>query len=254
MGSVLELRPKFAPGMITALIRMEGHPFGLIANNPMFLAGAIDAPCADKAARVPSALRRVRSQHRFALRHAGVHGNGGRGELGLACAANLTHVRSQRHDAKAAMFTVVLRKGYGLGAQAMAGGSFHAPFFIVSWPTGEFGGMGLEGAVRLGSARFEGEPTLDAREALFKREGRAVLCARQGDQHGGLSGDRRRHRSGGHAALADARAEIPAAAPQRYAEAFSRYVVAKVREACADDRNSQVSSSRCGDRRGFRAR
>jgi acetyl-CoA carboxylase carboxyltransferase component len=43
-----------------------------------------------------------------------------------------------------------LRKGYGLGAQAMAGGHFHAPFFTVAWPTGEFGGMGIEGAVRLG--------------------------------------------------------------------------------------------------------
>ena len=47
-------------------------------------------------------------------------------------------------------FTIVLRKGYGLGAQAMAGGSFKAPLFPSSWPTGEFGGMGLEGAVKLG--------------------------------------------------------------------------------------------------------
>src|SRR5205814_8019686 len=46
--------------------------------------------------------------------------------------------------------TIILRKGYGLGAQAMAGGSFKAPLFTVSWPTGEFGGMGLEGAVKLG--------------------------------------------------------------------------------------------------------
>ena len=70
-----------------------------------------------------------------------------------------------------AMFTVVLRKGYGLGAQAMAGGSFHAPFFIVSWPTGEFGGMGLEGAVRLGFRKeLEAEPTPEAREALFQKK------------------------------------------------------------------------------------
>ena len=47
----------------------------------------------------------------------------------------------------------MLRKGYGLGAQAMAGGSFKAPEFCVSWPTGEFGGMNLEGAVRLSHAR-----------------------------------------------------------------------------------------------------
>ena len=69
------------------------------------------------------------------------------------------------------IFTVVLRKGYGLGAQAMAGGSFHAPFFIVSWPTGEFGGMGLEGAVRLGFRKeLEAEPAPEAREALFKEK------------------------------------------------------------------------------------
>jgi len=68
------------------------------------------------------------------------------------------------------VFTVVLRKGYGLGAQAMAAGSFHAPFFIVSWPTGEFGGMGLEGAVRLGYRKeLEAEPTPEAREALFQK-------------------------------------------------------------------------------------
>src|SRR5258708_22933409 len=64
------------------------------------------------------------------------------------------------------LFTVVLRKGYGLGAQAMAGGSFHAPFFIVSWPTGEFGGMGLAGAVRLGSRKeLDPQPPPEAKEA-----------------------------------------------------------------------------------------
>ena len=67
-------------------------------------------------------------------------------------------------------FTIVLRKGYGLGAQAMAGGSFAAPFFTVAWPTGEFGGMGLEGAVRLGF-RKELEAAADdaERQALFER-------------------------------------------------------------------------------------
>jgi acetyl-CoA carboxylase carboxyltransferase component len=67
------------------------------------------------------------------------------------------------------IFTVVLRKGYGLGAQAMAGGSFHAPFFVISWPTGEFGGMGLEGAVRLGYRKeLEAAPTPEERDKMFK--------------------------------------------------------------------------------------
>ena len=48
------------------------------------------------------------------------------------------------------IITVVLRKAYGLGAQGMAGAGFHAPLLAVAWPTGEFGGMGLEGAVKLG--------------------------------------------------------------------------------------------------------
>jgi len=65
--------------------------------------------------------------------------------------------------------TVILRKGYGLGAQAMAGGSFHQPIFTVAWPTGELGGMGLEGAVRLGFRReldAIGDPA--EREAAFE--------------------------------------------------------------------------------------
>jgi len=60
---------------------------------------------------------------------------------------------------------VVLRKGYGLGAQAMAGGGFKAPQFTVAWPTSEFGAMGLEGAVRLGMRR-----ELDAIEDADERE------------------------------------------------------------------------------------
>ena len=75
-------------------------------------------------------------------------------------------------------FTIVLRKGYGLGAQAMAGGGFHAPFFTVAWPTGEFGGMGLEGAVRLGF-RKEMEAIADPaeREAILHGDGR-LACTR----------------------------------------------------------------------------
>ena len=75
-------------------------------------------------------------------------------------------------------FTIVLRKGYGLGAQAMAGGSFHAPLFTVAWPTGEFGGMGLEGAVKLGF-RKELEAIADPaeRQACVRRDGRAAVRA-----------------------------------------------------------------------------
>ena len=147
-GSVLELRRDFGHGMITAFVRFEGRPMGLIANNPTHLAGAIDGDGADKASRfmqlcdafgipilslcdTPGFMVGPDAEKTALVRHV---------SRMFVTAGSIT----------VPMFTVVLRKGYGLGAQGMAGGSFHAPFFTVSWPTGEFGGMGLEGAVRLG--------------------------------------------------------------------------------------------------------
>lgn len=146
--SVLELRRGFAPGMVTALARLAGRPVGIVANNPQHLAGAIDPDGADKAARflqlcdahdlpivflcdTPGIMVGPEVEKRAMVRHAA--------RL-FVVGASLT----------VPFCTVVLRKGYGLGAQAMAGGSFHAPIFTVAWPTGEFGGMGLEGAVKLG--------------------------------------------------------------------------------------------------------
>jgi acetyl/propionyl-CoA carboxylase alpha subunit len=167
-GSVLELRPEFAPGMITALIRIEGKPFGLIANNPMHLAGAIDGPCADKAARF------LQLCDAFGLPIVSLCDTPGFMVGPEAEKTALVRRVSRMFVVGGALsvpvFTIVLRKGYGLGAQAMAGGSFHAPFFIVSWPTGEFGGMGLEGAVRLGYRKeLEAQPNEEAKEALFKQ-------------------------------------------------------------------------------------
>ncbi len=210
-GSVLELRPEFAPGMITALVRIEGQPFGLIANNPVHLAGAIDGPCADKAARF------LQLCDAFGIAIVSLCDTPGFMVGPEAEKTSLVRRVSRMFVVAGTMsvpiFTVVLRKGYGLGAQGMAGGSFHAPFFIVSWPTGEFGGMGLEGAVRLGY-RKELEAQADAGSArgIVQEDGRAILCARQGDQHGSLSGDRRCDRSGGYAALDHARASLAAGA------------------------------------------
>ncbi len=147
-GSILELKRDFGPGMVTALIRIEGRPIGLVANNPTHLAGAVDSDGADKAARfmqicdafdipilclcdTPGNMVGPEAEKTALVRHC--------------CRLYVTGA-----SVTVPMFTVVLRKSYGLGAQAMAAGSFHAPFFAVSWPTGEFGGMGLEGAVKLG--------------------------------------------------------------------------------------------------------
>jgi acetyl-CoA carboxylase carboxyltransferase component/biotin carboxyl carrier protein len=167
-GSVLELRAEFGPGMLTAFIRIEGEPFGLIGNNPMHLAGAIDGPCADKAARF------MQLCDAFGLPIISLCDTPGFMVGPEAEKHSLVRRVSRMFIIGGALsvplFTVVLRKGYGLGAQAMAGGSFHAPFFIVSWPTGEFGGMGLEGAVRLGYRKeLDAQPTPEAKEEMFKQ-------------------------------------------------------------------------------------
>jgi acetyl-CoA carboxylase carboxyltransferase component len=154
--------------MLTAFIRIEGEPFGLIGNNPMHLAGAIDGPCADKAARF------MQLCDAFGLPIISLCDTPGFMVGPEAEKHSLVRRVSRMFVIGGALsvplFTVVLRKGYGLGAQAMAGGSFHAPFFIVSWPTGEFGGMGLEGAVRLGYRKeLDAQPTPEAKEEMFKQ-------------------------------------------------------------------------------------
>jgi len=146
-ASVLELRPRYGVGMITALVRIEGRPLGLIANNPAHLGGAIDAEAADKAARF------MQLCDAFDLPILSLCDTPGF-MVGPEVEKTAQVRRVCRMFVVAAsvtvpLFCVVLRKGYGLGSQAMIAGSFHAGMFTVSWPTGEFGGMGLEGAVKL---------------------------------------------------------------------------------------------------------
>ena len=167
-SSVLELRAGWGAGMVTALIRIEGRPMGLIANNPRHLGGAIDADAADKAARF---LHLCDAHDLPVLSLCDTPGFmvGPEAEK-TALVRRVCRMFVGGANLSVPFFTVVLRKGYGLGAQAMAAGCFHAPTFNVSWPTGEFGGMGLEGAVRLG---FRNELAAiadpEAREAEFRR-------------------------------------------------------------------------------------
>ncbi len=146
-GSVLELRPSFGKGMITALIRIEGRPVGVIANNSRHLGGAIDADGGDKAARF------IQLCDAFDIPIVSLCDTPGM-MVGpeIEKTAQVRHVSRMFVAAARATvpyFTIVLRKGYGLGALAMAGGSSQASFFIVAWPSAEFGAMGLEGAVKL---------------------------------------------------------------------------------------------------------
>ena len=183
----LELRRGFGAGVVTALARVEGRPLGIVANDPAHLGGAIDAPGADKAARFlqlcdafdlpvlflcdtpgfmvgPDAERTATVRHFARL---------------FVTGANLT----------VPVGTIVLRKGYGLGAQAMAAGSFKAPQFTVAWPTSEFGAMGLEGAVKLGLRREleaiedpeERERAFEAAVAAAYERGRGLNMAAYGE-------------------------------------------------------------------------
>jgi acetyl-CoA carboxylase carboxyltransferase component len=147
-GSVLELRRDFGPGMVTALVRVEGRPMGLIANNPSHLGGAIDADGADKAARFMQLCDAYDIPLLFLCDTPGIM-VGPEAEK-TALVRHVSRMFVTGASLTVPFMTIILRKGYGLGAQAMAGGSFKAPVFCVAWPTGEFGGMGLEGAVRLG--------------------------------------------------------------------------------------------------------
>jgi acetyl-CoA carboxylase carboxyltransferase component len=164
--SSLELRAGFGRGMVIVLGRIEGHPVGIVANNPMHLAGAITSDCADKAARFLQLCEAFRLPVLFLCDTPGIM-------VGPdAEATGLVRHASRLFLAGAALtvpfMTVVLRKGYGLGAQAMAGGSFRAPLMTVAWPTGEFGGMGLEGAVKLAYRKeLEAIADVEARAAQF---------------------------------------------------------------------------------------
>jgi acetyl-CoA carboxylase carboxyltransferase component len=148
VGTVLELRAGFGAGMVTALVRVEGRPIGVVANNPTHLGGAIDADGADKAARFLQLCDAFDLPVVFLCDTPGIMVGPDAEATGLVRHAARLFVTGA--NLTVPFGTVILRKGYGLGAQAMAGGSFKAPLFCVAWPTGEVGGMGLEGAVRLG--------------------------------------------------------------------------------------------------------
>jgi acetyl/propionyl-CoA carboxylase alpha subunit/acetyl-CoA carboxylase carboxyltransferase component len=185
VDSVLELRCQFGVGMVTSLIRVEGRPLGVLANNPLHLGGAIDSDAADKASRfmrlceafglpilmlcdTPGVMVGPEAEKSATVRKMGRM---------FVTGANLT----------VPLYTIVLRKAYGIGAELMAGGWFKAPRFVVSWPTGEFGGMNIEGNVKLGySAELDAIADEQARQERFEEivaelhsSGRALTVATQ---------------------------------------------------------------------------
>jgi acetyl-CoA carboxylase carboxyltransferase component len=166
-GSVLELRPGFGRGIVTSLARLGGRPVGLLANDPRHLGGAIDAESADKAA----AFLRLCETHRVPVVSLvdtpGFMVGPEAERTGTVRRFGALYVAGARLTVP--LCVVVLRKAYGLGAMAMAGGDLRAPLLTVAWPTGEFGPMSLEGAVRLGYRReLEALSDPTVRQARFE--------------------------------------------------------------------------------------
>ncbi|MDP1532342.1 MAG: carboxyl transferase domain-containing protein, partial [Rubrivivax sp.] len=166
-GSVLELRREFGLGVVTALARLDGRAVAVAASQPRHLGGALDAPACDKLARfmqladafglplitfvdTPGFMVGPASEATAMVRHAS--------RLFVTAAALRVPVLS-----------VVLRRGYGLGAMALTAGHFHAPVATAAWPNAEFGAMGIEGAVRLGFRKELEAAPADERDALFQR-------------------------------------------------------------------------------------
>ncbi|MGW3037806.1 carboxyl transferase domain-containing protein [Streptomyces sp. NPDC001178] len=181
--SVLELRPGFGVGVLTCLVRIEGRPLGLLASNPAHLGGAIDRDAADKAARF------LQLCDAFGLPVVSLCDT-----PGFMVGPDAERTATVRHFARlfvtganlrVPLVSLVLRKAYGLGAMAMMGGSTRAPLATAAWPSGEFGGMGLEGAVRLGYRRelaaiadpAERARVFEQRVAELYERGKAVNAA-----------------------------------------------------------------------------
>lgn len=181
--AVLELRRGFGVGIITALVRVEGRPMGLLANNPGHLGGAIDRDAADKAERF------LRLCDAFGLPVVSLCDT-----PGFMVGPDAERTATVRHfsrlfvtgaQLRVPLVSLVLRKAYGLGAMAMMGGSTRAPVATAAWPSGEFGGMGLEGAVRLGYRKElaaiadpdERQRVFDAHVAELYEHGKAVNAA-----------------------------------------------------------------------------
>ena len=166
VGSVLMLREGFGIGIHTALARIEGKPVGIMANNPRHLGGAIDADAGDKAAR----FMQLCDAHGLPIVSL-IDSPGFMVGPDIEAKAQVRHVsRMFVAAAKLRMpiLAVTLRKCYGLGAMAMAGGGWHTSNFTVAWPTGEYGPMGLEGAIQLGFKKeLEAVPDGPERKKLY---------------------------------------------------------------------------------------
>jgi acetyl-CoA carboxylase carboxyltransferase component len=167
-GSFLELQRIYGRGIITGFIRLEGRPLALIANDCQQLGGAVDAVSAEKAARFLQICDAF-SLPVLSLTDTPGFMVGPDSEV-QGAVRRMSSLFLAGSKLRVPMVAIFLRKAYGLGAMAMTGGTFVAPVYAAAWPTGEFGGMGLEGAVRLGYRKeLDAQTDPVERERLFQQ-------------------------------------------------------------------------------------
>jgi len=182
-NSVLELRGGFARNMVTALARIEGKPLGIIANSTKHLGGAIDGDASDKASRFMQLCNAFNFPIISFCDTPGFMVGPDHEKLALVRKTSRLFINGA--NLKTPIITIVLRKAYGLGAMAMAGGNFHQSYMTLSWQTGEFGPMGLEASVELGfkkelentSSKIERKKLYDDLVSLAYEKGKAINAA-----------------------------------------------------------------------------
>ena len=182
-NSVLELRGGFAKNMVTALARIEGKPLGIIANSTKHLGGAIDGDASEKASRFMQLCNAFNLPIISFCDTPGFMVGPDHEKLALVRKTSRLFINGA--NLKTPIITIVLRKAYGLGAMAMAGGNFHQSYMTLSWQTGEFGPMGLEASVELGfkkeldntSSKTERKKLYDHLVSQAYEKGKAINAA-----------------------------------------------------------------------------
>jgi acetyl-CoA carboxylase carboxyltransferase component len=167
IGSVLELKAGFGRAVVTSLIRIAGRPAGVVANQPMFLAGAIDSPASDKAAHFIQLCDAFDIPILSLCDTPGLMVGPDVERTGLV--RKSARVLTAFANATVPVMTVVLRKAYGLGYYVMGSQPLN-PAILLAWPTAEYGGMGLEGAVNIiYKAELDAVADAEERAELHKR-------------------------------------------------------------------------------------
>lgn len=168
IDSFTEIRAQFGGAIITGFMHLQGHPVGVIASNCKVLGGAIDVDAGEKSSQFMSLCQQFSIPLVVLCDTPGFMVGPEHEDRGAV--RRLSQLFVAGSQLTVPLVAVVLRKCYGLGAQALLGGNTSEPSYTIAWPTGEFGAMGLEGAVKLGFKKeLSAEQDPVARKVLYEK-------------------------------------------------------------------------------------